>query len=477
MTFIQVEFLYLFTAVMALYWAFSRIPERGRVLQNVLLVVVSFVFYGWVHPWFCALLLFSAVLDFNVGIAMGKTAPGSSRRRWLLLLSMAGNLGMLGYFKYANFFLDNVVALSEAIGLQANVPSLQVILPVGISFYTFQTMSYTIDIYRDELKPRTNVLDYLVFVSFFPQLVAGPVERASRLLPQVEVDRRFDGRTFASGVGLAMWGGFKKMVVADTIAPYVDTVFIHQSPSFGMVAAATLGFAIQILADFSGYTDIARGTARMLGFELMLNFKNPYLAKNPSDFWRRWHISFSSWIRDYLYIPLGGSRGGRWTTHRATFGAMVLSGLWHGASWTFVLWGAYHAALITAYRAVTRHIPQHIRKHPNASLVSVPLMFLFTCGGWLIFRETHIDRLVGYLQLSPFAATEEQNIATAVLLGMCAATGGILVGGLIVEKLVLKRVRDTVWEAPFRATSWTVMALGMFTFTRVTTNDFIYFAF
>ena len=477
MTFIQVEFLYLFSIVMALYWSFSRIPEIGRTLQNVMLVVVSFVFYGWIHPWFCGLLLFSAVLDYNIGIAMGKTQPGESRRVWLLALSMAGNLGMLAYFKYANFFLDNVVAVSEALGVQANVPSLQVILPVGISFYTFQTMSYTIDIYRDELKPRTHFIDYMVFVSFFPQLVAGPVERAPHLLPQVEKDRTFDGRMFASGVGLAMWGGFKKMVVADTIAPYVDTVFIHQSPSFGMVAAATLGFAIQILADFSGYTDIARGISRMLGFELMLNFKNPYLAKNPSDFWRRWHISFSTWIRDYLYIPLGGSKGTKWTTLRATFGAMVLSGLWHGASWTFVLWGAYHAALITGYRAVTQHIPKDVRKNPWSSVVSVPLMFLFTCVGWLIFRETHIDRLVGYLSLSPFESTPEQSIATAVLLGMCAATGGILVVGLLVEKLVLKPVRDTVWEVPLRAAAWTFMAIGMFTFTRVTNNDFIYFQF
>jgi D-alanyl-lipoteichoic acid acyltransferase DltB (MBOAT superfamily) len=476
-TFIQVEFLYLFAIVMALYWSLARLKDTGRMLQNVLLVVVSFVFYGWVHPWFCGLLLFSAVLDYNVGLAMGRTEPGTSKRKWMLALSMAGNLGMLGYFKYANFFLDNVVAVSEAIGLQANVPSLQVILPVGISFYTFQTMSYTIDIYRGSLKPRTNFLDYMVFVSFFPQLVAGPVERASRLLPQVEVERRFDRRTFVSGVGLAMWGGVKKMVVADTIAPYVDTVFIHQDPSFGMVAAATLGFAIQILADFSGYTDIARGTARMLGFELMLNFKNPYLAKNPSDFWRRWHISFSTWIRDYLYIPLGGSKGSKWTTHQATFGAMLLSGLWHGASWTFVLWGAYHATLITAYRAVTRHIPQHIRKDPRSQLVSVPLMFVFTCVGWLIFRETHIDRLVGYLSLSPFEATEEQSIATAVLLALCAATGGLLVAALVVEKFVLKRLRDTVWELPFRTATWSLMALGMFTFTRVTTNDFIYFQF
>ncbi|MEC7949695.1 MAG: MBOAT family O-acyltransferase, partial [Myxococcota bacterium] len=441
MTFIQSEFLWLFAGVLAVYWlAFGR----SRTLQNVLLVAVSFVFYGWVHPWFCLLLAFSAVLDFHVGGWMGRPdEQPRGRRRWLLALSMAGNLGMLGYFKYAGFFVENVAAVLTAMGMQANEPSLQVILPVGISFYTFQTMSYTIDIYRGELRARTNFLEYMVFVSFFPQLVAGPVERASRLLPQVEADRVFRSRGFWSGLGLALWGGFKKMVVADTIAPYADAVFVHTEPSFAMVAAATLGFAIQILADFSGYTDIARGTARMLGFNLVLNFDHPYLAVNPSDFWKRWHISFSSWIRDYLYIPLGGSRGSRWTTHGATFGAMLLSGLWHGASWTFVLWGLYHAVLITGYRTVSRWIPREFRKGRVGRTLAVPLMFLFTCAGWLIFRETHIDRLVHYLTLPVLGGTSDQWMAATILLGMCLDVSLPLIVGLLIEKLVIPHVRAT----------------------------------
>jgi D-alanyl-lipoteichoic acid acyltransferase DltB (MBOAT superfamily) len=469
MSFVQLEFLWFLSIVLVLYWGFPR-----RRWQNVLLAVASAVFYGWVHPWFLLLLYGSAVLDYNVGRAI---VSRPERKRLWLTLSLVGNLGMLGYFKYCDFFIENVVAALSALGLETSMHTLGIFLPVGISFYTFQTMSYTIDIYRGTLKPRNDFLDYVVFVSFFPQLVAGPVERASRLLPQVEQDRHFRPEVFASGVSLAMWGGFKKMVVADTVAPYVDKIMLTNEPSGAMIAAATLGFAIQILADFSGYTDMARGLARMLGFELMENFKNPYLAVNPSDFWRRWHVSFSSWIRDYLYIPLGGSRGGRWSTLKATFGAMLLSGLWHGASWNFVLWGAFHAALITGYRAVTRRIPRELRKDPRHLVLTVPLMFGFTCLGWLIFRETRIERLLYYATLNPFEGTTEQWVATTTMLSICALTATPLVVGLLVEKLVIPRISDRPWYLPLRTTAWAFMALGMLLFFRLSTLDFIYFQF
>jgi alginate O-acetyltransferase complex protein AlgI len=355
--------------------------------------------------------------------------------------------------------------------------TLGIFLPVGISFYTFQTMSYTLDIYRGKLEPRRNFLDYVVFISLFMQLVAGPVERASRLLPQVEKKRHFNFDVFMSGVGLAMWGGFKKMVVADTIAPYVDKAFLLHDPSSGIIAAAVLGFAIQILADFSGYTDIARGTARMFGFELMLNFRNPYLAIDPSDFWRRWHISFSTWIRDYLYIPLGGGRGGPISTLRATFGAMLLSGLWHGASWNFVLWGAFHAVLITGYRQVRKVVPRHVWASPRWMLVTVPVMFAFTCLGWLIFRETRIDRLAHYFTLSPFEATSDQWVATITLLSVCALTAAPLIVGLLVQHFLVPWLDRSPWGLPARTTAWAAMAVAMFIFVRLTSLDFIYFQF
>ena len=468
MTFIQNEFIVFFGLVLVLYWGL-----RSRRLQNILLMAVSAIFYGWVHPWFLLLLYTSAITDYLVGLGM-RSHP--RHKGTLLGVSLLINLGMLGTFKYFDFFIENVIVAMEAMGFQTSLHTLGIFLPVGISFYTFQTMSYTIEIYRNRLEPRKDFVDYLVFVSFFPQLVAGPVERATDLLPQVEEDRRWNTERFLSGLTLALWGAAKKVMVADTISTYVDKIYLADEPSGPMIWAATIGFSIQILADFSGYTDIARGTARMLGFELIKNFDHPYLAVNPSDFWKRWHISFSSWIRDYLYIPLGGSRGGLWKTTQATFGAMLLSGLWHGASWTFVLWGTYHAVLITGYRLVSKGIPREVRKHPAAWPLAVGLMYGFTVMGWMIFRETDIDRLLMYLQLSPFSSTPDQWVATQVMLAMCVFTSIPLVMVLLVEKYVAARIPNG-WMLPARATGWAMCIVAVFLFVRMHHNDFIYFAF
>ncbi len=469
MTFIQAEFLWFFALVLTTYWLLRR-----RVWQNALLVVCSAIFYGWVHPWFLLLLYGSATLDFFVGRQMRAT-PQHARR--LLVLSMCGNLGMLGYFKYAGFFVDNVRAVLGAMGVGADLGTLDIFLPVGISFYTFQTMSYTIDIYRGKLEPRSSFLDYVGFVSFFPQLVAGPVERASNLLPQMEQPRTFDWDRLRSGFALALWGGFKKVCVADTVAPYVNKVFVLSEPSGALVWAATLGFALQILADFSGYTDIARGTARMMGFSLMKNFDHPYLSVDPSDFWRRWHISFSTWIRDYIYIPVGGSRGGLAKATRSTFVAMVLSGLWHGASWTFVIWGAYHAALLTGYRLVSKRIPAALRTAPGARALAVLIMFVFTVIGWLIFRETHIDRLAHFLTLPPWHGTTDERIAATTLLAVTGLCASPLLAAVLVEKTLLPAIRSSRWYLPYQSTLWALYAVGIFIFVRVSANDFIYFQF
>ena len=442
--------------------------------QNVLLVICSAIFYGWVHPWFLLLLYGTATLDYFVGRQMRRT-PQHARR--LLVLSMCGNLGMLGYFKYANFFIDNVRAVLTAAGVTADLGTLSIFLPVGISFYTFQTMSYTIDIYRKTLEPRRNYIDYVAFVSFFPQLVAGPVERASNLLPQMEQRRDFDWSAFRSGLALALWGAFKKVCVADTIAPYVNKVFVLAEPGGALVWAATLGFTLQILADFSGYTDIARGIARMMGFQLKKNFDHPYLSVDPSQFWRRWHISFSTWIRDYIYIPVGGSRGGLARATRATFVAMLLSGLWHGASWTFVLWGAYHATLLTGYRLTKRRIPAAVRALPGAHAVAVGLMFCFTVIGWLIFRETHIDRLARFLTQPPWHGTPDELIAAVTLVSITALCAAPLVAAVLVEKTVLPTIRQSRWYLPYQTTLWALYAVGIFIFVRVSANDFIYFQF
>jgi alginate O-acetyltransferase complex protein AlgI len=469
MTFIQYEFLILMVIVFTVYWLLP-----GRLLQNALLLVVSVVFYGWIHPWFLILLFGSAILDFFMGLGIHRFP---SRKRWFLILSMCGNLGLLGYFKYFDFFVENIVTAFATLGVTTNLHTLGIFLPVGISFYTFQTMSYTIDVYRGDCKPRKNFLDYVVFVSFFPQLVAGPVERAKNLLAQIETPRVFQWSKVQSGFALAMWGGFKKMVVADTVAPYVDKVFLLNEPSAPLIWAATLGFTVQILADFSGYTDIARGVSRMLGFELVENFKIPYLATSPSQFWRRWHVSFSTWIRDYLYFTFGGSRGTFVKTTMATFIAMLLSGLWHGAAWTFVIWGAYHAILLTGYRLVVPRIPKALKTMPGAHGMAVSIMFGFTIFGWLIFRETRIDRLVHYLSLNPFEAPPEQWVATAVLLGVVAAVSAPQIIALIMERFVKPRLVNTAFYFPLQTTTWALYAITMFIFVHQTTNDFIYFQF
>ena len=470
MTFIQIEFLWLFAIVFTTYWALAKY----RRLQNWLLVITSAVFYGWVHPWFLILLYGSATWDYFLGRRMG--ADPEHKKRYLAL-SMMGNLGMLGYFKYYDFFVDNVITALTSLGLETNLHTLGIFLPVGISFYTFQTMSYTWDIYRGELEPREDPLDVMVFVSFFPQLVAGPVERASRLLPQVETDRKFVPEHVISGVSLAMWGAVKKVCVADVVAPYVDKLFISAEPSSSMIIAATLGFSVQILADFSGYTDIARGTARMLGFELMENFKHPYLSKNPSELWRRWHISFSTWIRDYVYIPFGGSRGGFAKATQATFGAMLFSGLWHGASWNFVFWGGYHAALLTGYRLAEKVVGKQFFREDRYAWFTVPLMYGFTCFGWLMFRETHFDRLWMYVKLPLFEATPDQWTATVIMLAMTLAGASVLLIGLAWEKLVWPRLRELPWAWPAQTTLWAVAAVIVFLYVRTDNADFIYFQF
>jgi alginate O-acetyltransferase complex protein AlgI len=471
-SFVQVEFLWFMLIVFCVYWALPR-----REWQNLLLVGASAVFYGWIHPWFLILLYASATLDFSMGRMM---AQQPDKKRLWLAFSVCGNLGMLGFFKYFNFFVENVTVAMTSLGVPANFGTLSILLPVGISFYTFQTMSYTIDIYRGELKPRKNFLDVLVFVSFFPQLVAGPIERAANLLPQVEKLRIFSLDKMRSGFGLALWGGFKKMVVADTIAPYVDKVFILKDPQGPLVWAACLAFAVQILADFSGYTDMARGTARMLGFELSKNFDNPYLSKSTPEFWRRWHMTLSFWIRDYLLVPLLGENEqvSIWRFMWATTLTFLLLGLWHGASWNFVVLGAWNALWMILYPITERNLPERVKAIPGGGLlaiafhVSVPGMMTL-----LLFRETRMDRIIQHLSQSPFAATRDQWIATVVVLGITLAASIPLLLSLMFERTVKPRLEKTPWMLPAQTSLWSVYVVMMFVFYRVTTRDFIYFQF
>jgi len=412
----SLDFVVFFLLVTALYW---RLPQRG---QNILLLAASYFFYGYVHPWFLILIATSTVIDYCA--ARGMEAWPAHRMRFLLM-SIVSNFGMLGFFKYFNFFAENVGQVLAAAGLAISPPLLRIVLPVGISFYTFQAMSYTIDVYRGELRARRNLVDVAVFISFFPHLVAGPIQRASYLLPQVESVRRFSPEKARTGFLLICWGFLKKLVIADNVGIIANKVFALEDPSFPLLWAGVFAFAIQIYADFSAYTDIARGTSRWLGFELTENFDHPYMARSPSDFWRRWNISLSTWFRDYVYVPLGGSRAGEAVWARNILATFLLSGLWHGASWNYVLWGLYHGLLLIATRAHAMLRPASRRPAawlPGASYLS-PLvkvlqiagMFVLINIGWLLFRETDLHAIVRDLRLSPGAASSLDRQAAAYL--------------------------------------------------------------
>jgi alginate O-acetyltransferase complex protein AlgI len=403
MAFNSFAFALFLPTVLGLYWLLSRRPSA----QNRLLLAGSYFFYGFWDWRFLSLILISTVVDYFVALrvhAIREQAGGLATtlaKRWLTL-SIVTNLGILGFFKYFNFFADSFAHAVSYVGIQANPFYLNIVLPVGISFYTFQTLSYTVDVYRGEMKPTRRFLDFALYVAFFPQLVAGPIERAKRLLPQILGERRFDKAQFADGIQLIFWGLFKKVYVADNLAPFVDRVFASPDPTGFEVIFAGYAFAFQIYCDFSGYTDIARGCAKCLGMELMVNFRYPYVAVNPSDFWRRWHISLSTWLRDYLYISLGGNRAGTIMTYRNLSLTMLLGGLWHGATWLFVLWGAYQGLLLVVHRALAPRmeaIGKGIRAPERVvRVVKVLVMFQLICVGWLIFRGESVGQISGMVR-------------------------------------------------------------------------------
>ncbi|MEK6806026.1 MAG: MBOAT family O-acyltransferase [Pseudomonadota bacterium] len=388
-------------AVVLLYW---RLPARGRTW---LLLVASYVFYGTWDARFLALIGFTTLVDFYCVGAMedADRADHSERRRWFLWLSIVSNLSVLFFFKYFNFFIESAQALLATAGLPTERSTLNILLPVGISFYTFQSIAYSVDVYRRQIHACRDLPLFAVYIAYFPQLVAGPIERARSLLPQLERAAVFSPEDLHVGLRLILVGFFKKLFVANNCALIANYAFALPAPSAGWVALGALAFAFQIYGDFSGYTDIARGSARLLGIHLTDNFRFPYSARGPSDFWQRWHISLSSWFRDYLYIPLGGNRFGNLITLRNLFLTMLIAGLWHGATWMFVLWGAYHGALLVLYR-VTPPLAQLEAADGWAKTLSIPTMFLLTLLGWIIFRSADADMLARMLGgLSDWAGT------------------------------------------------------------------------
>ncbi len=396
MLFNSLEFLIFLPIVFCFYWF---VFQKNLRVQNLLLLISSYVFYGWWDWRFLSLIFLSTVVDYFVGLKIYESIK--NKKKYYLWISIFFNLGLLGFFKYFNFFIDSWIGFLGSFGYEnKSTWTLNVILPVGISFYTFQTMSYSLDIYHRKLKPTKDFISFASFVSFFPQLVAGPIERASNLLPQIINHRVFKYEQGVQGLTLIIWGMFKKVVIADSLAPHVDVIFENYS-SFngGVLLCGLIYFSFQIYCDFSGYSDIAIGISKLFGFELMPNFKVPYFSRDIGEFWRRWHISLSTWFRDYLYIPLGGSKQGKWVSIRNIFIIFIVSGFWHGANWTFIVWGLFHAILYIPLflmdknrRYTTRIIAGNNFLPSLKELVQVCWTFLLTSISWIFFRsETLLD--------------------------------------------------------------------------------------
>lgn len=382
MVFNSLEYAVFFPLVFLLYW---RLPRRG---QNILLLLGSWFFYAMWDPRFVLLMWFSTAVDFFVGRYIESTDDEKKRKR-AFLASLTANLGVLGFFKYFGFFVDSGAELIESLGLSANPPVLEILLPVGISFYTFHSISYTFDVYHREIRAAQDPIDFGAYVAFFPQLVAGPIGRAHIQLPQFEHKRPpLDADRVIGGLQLILLGLFRKVVIADSLAPFVNDSFTDaDSAGWVTLTVSVWAFALQIYGDFAGYTDVARGSARLLGIELPLNFRQPYLSRNITVFWRTWHISLSNWLRDYLYIPLGGNRGPGWTTYRNLMITMLLGGLWHGAAWTFVAWGALHGLYLCVHRAWPNKSPRTADdRFRLADVLPTIVTFQFVCFAWIFFR-------------------------------------------------------------------------------------------
>ena len=473
MVFNSLHFVWFFVVVYALY---RVLPHRA---QNWLLLVASYYFYAAWDWRFLGLLVASTLVDYTCGRALAASHTPAARRT-LLCLSLGFNLMLLGFFKYFNFFADSLYGVFGALGWQLDFVTVRVLLPVGISFYTFVTMSYVIDVYRREITPTRDLLDFAVFVAFFPHLVAGPILRASRLLPQIATPRTVSREQVRDGLWLIAWGFFQKVFVADNLASLANMVFDPAAQPTGVnVLLGAYAFAFQIYGDFAGYSNIARGTSKLMGIELIENFRFPYFVRTPQEFWRHWHISLSTWLRDYLYIPLGGSRGSAARTNLNLLLTMVLGGLWHGAAWTFVLWGVYHGVLLIAFRAADRVRTFHAwvaSPRALARILSWALMFHLTCYGWLIFRARSARQLIEmtrslFTEFSP-SSVNVDGLLVPLLLYTTPLLTVHACEALYDNLLIVPRLPVGVRYSIYAATFYLTMLFGNFGGV-----EFIYFQF
>jgi len=448
-------------AVVCLYW---RLQWRQ---QNAVLLCASYFFYGWWDWRFLLLMICSTVIDFFIARQIARASDRS--RRLLLITSLVINFAILGFFKYFNFFIDSFAVMAARMGVHnLPMPLIKIILPPGISFYTFQEVAYIVDVYKRKLPPARSFLDYGLFISLFPHLIAGPIQRPSHLLPQVQRPREFNERGFFDGCMLIVSGLFRKTVIADSCANLANLAFAGRLGSnFWAVLIGVFAFGWQIYGDFSGYSDLARGSAQLLGFHFMVNFKQPYLATSLQDFWRRWHISLSTWLRDYLYIPLGGNRHGTLQTYRNLMLTMLLGGLWHGANWTFVIWGGIHGAWLSMERLLWKG------ENPNFWLWRIPTLVVVGVS-WIFFRARSISAAVGMITSLRHFAWEPQFGPELLFLAVVSGVGLLMDWRIEAcdEEYVFQR--SNLAAPVFAAVT---MALLMIAFAASETNAFIYFRF
>ena len=473
MSFVSVAFFIFLPVVFTVYWLLGR----NLRWQNLWLLLASYVFYGWWDWRFLILILITSVSSFVSGLWL----EHAQHKRAVVASNIVLNLGILGVFKYYDFFVENLQELFLQVGYSLDVPTLRLILPVGISFYTFQSLSYTIDVYRGKLRATNDVVAFFAYIAFFPQLVAGPIERASHLLPQMLGSRTFRYDEATDGLRRMLWGFFKKMVVADNCAVAVNLIWENYAEADALtLIGGMLLFTFQIYGDFSGYSDIAIGTSKLFGINLMENFRLPYFSKNIGEFWRRWHISLMAWFRDYLYIPLGGSREGNIRTVRNVFIVFLLSGLWHGANWTFVAWGGYNACLLTVQRWLRSNQKSDLSDTPTwHSIPQIIFTFFLVAIGWVVFRSASIAEAFDYLTrlfttLSSFSLGGLQHGKVALL--YC----GLM---LVVEWMQRDRLCPLQLKGlavgRYRVVRWTIyyLVLILVFFGRGEDQTFIYFQF
>ncbi|MFZ4930381.1 MBOAT family O-acyltransferase [Chryseobacterium sp. Mn2064] len=478
MLFNSIGFVIFLQIVFLLYWL---VTNKSLRLQNILLLVASYFFYACWDWRFLFLLMFSTLLDYFTGLKM-QDAENQKRKRFWFWLSITINLGFLGVFKYYNFFAESFAEAISHVGLQVNPWTLKVILPVGISFYTFHGLSYVIDIYKDRIKAEKNFVDYAVFVSFFPLLVAGPIERATHLLPQIKKRRTFDYTKAVDGLRQILWGLFKKIVIADNCAEFANQIFNNSGDQSGStLVMGAVFFAIQIYGDFSGYSDIAIGTARLFGIDLLRNFAFPYFSRDIAEFWRRWHISLSSWFKDYLYIPLGGSQGGNWMRIRNTFIIFIVSGFWHGANWTFIVWGALNALFIMP-SIVMKTNRNHLETVAQNNLLptvkeffQIVLTFILAVFAWIFFRAENITHAFSYISgifsKSLFSIPTIKPLFLVLLIIIF-----MIVEWLGREEQYAIAKLGTKWKSPIRYALYYAIIIAIFWFAGKD-QQFIYFQF